>query len=121
MEASTKGNIREILAETLTMKIRQSGKSQAELAQEVGVSTSTLSAYCTGARYPRPELLEKLADALHTSVGSLTGSVSVRLPRDEVSREAELIALSFDQLDEHGRNLIRMIVDAELKRVRGKT
>ena len=52
----------EIFARNLSYYVERSGKQQKELAEMVGVSTSTFSAWMTATRYPRIGKIEKLAD-----------------------------------------------------------
>lgn len=114
-------NIRDNLSYNLSRRIKDSGESQANIAAATGISASALSSYCTGARYPRPEQLRALADYFNISVGELTDDEAIRQRQaNRLSQEATRIAELFDELDSHGRSLIRMVVDAELRRVREK-
>lgn len=55
-------------------KLRQGrSMSQAKLAEELGVSSSLIAAYETGARKPSYELLEDLADYFNVTLDYLTG------------------------------------------------
>lgn len=47
------------------------GKTQAELASEVGVNPNTISQYESGARKPDIVMLKKLAKALNTTTDKL--------------------------------------------------
>ena len=49
------------------------GMSQAKLAEELGVSSSLIAAYETGARKPSYESLEDLADYFNVTLDYLTG------------------------------------------------
>lgn len=49
----------------LTMQRKKARKTQAELAATVGVVKNTISAYESGQRYPRRDMLKKLAAALN--------------------------------------------------------
>lgn len=55
-------SIKRIFARNLTRYIAQSGKTQKELADMFGVAQSTFNNWCTGARYPRMDKVEQLAD-----------------------------------------------------------
>lgn len=113
------GNIRDNLSYNLARRIKDSGESQVNIAAATGISPSALSSYCTGARYPRPEQLCALADYFGISVGELTDDDAIRRRQaNRLSQEATRIAEMFDELDFHGRSLIRMVVEAELRRVR---
>ena len=54
--------IKKIFARNLTRYIAQSGKTQKELADMLGVAQSTFNNWCTGVRYPRMDKVEQLAD-----------------------------------------------------------
>jgi transcriptional regulator with XRE-family HTH domain len=117
----SKGPMQTTLSRNLTKRIKDSGKSQAEIAAEVGIKPSSLSSYCTGERFPRATPLRALADYFNISVGELTDDETTRSrARAALSPEAAVIASQYDELDAHGRALLRMVMDAELERVRGK-
>lgn len=118
MNHDTDKKLRETLSRNLKDRIRKLGYTQAEIADATGISTSALSSYCGGARYPRPEQLNALANFLGCTAGELTdGNLWDQEDRLGLSNEAYRIASSFDQLDKHGRNLVRILLEAELNRV----
>lgn len=51
-----------VMAKNLTHYIEKSGKSQKELAELVGVATSTFNNWVKGHKYPRIDKIEMLAD-----------------------------------------------------------
>lgn len=55
-------NVRKIFARNLTYYIAQSGRTQKELADMLGVAQSTFNNWCTGVRYPRMDKVEQLAN-----------------------------------------------------------
>ena len=116
-EKSEKAVIREMFAENLRRCIRDSGRSQAEIAEETGISTTALSNYCTGVRYPRAEQLSALAKYLRVSIGELTDDPEAK-PRGVTSNEASRLMMVYDELDAHGKELVRLVAEAELRRAR---
>ena len=54
-------SVKKIFARNLTRYIDQSGKTQKELADMLGVAQSTFNNWCTGVRYPRMDKVEQLA------------------------------------------------------------
>lgn len=99
------------------MKLR--GMTQQELADKAGINRSTLSSYLIYRRYPRPDVLESLAKCLDVSVGELTDNYQGKEnERDALSDEAYTIGRIFDSLDWRGKEIVRSILDAELKCVR---
>ncbi|MGP1523314.1 MAG: helix-turn-helix domain-containing protein [Treponema sp.] len=57
-------NIRNMLAKRLKILRREKGFSQAQLAEKADISVPFLSSIERGAKWPYPETLAKLADAL---------------------------------------------------------
>lgn len=117
MKDGNDSRLRMILSQNLTSFVRQSGQSQAQIAAATGISASALSSYCNGVRYPGPAPLNALASFFHTTVGALTDDGSSRnRSQQEFSREAYWVAQSFEELDDYGRELVRMVVENELRR-----
>ena len=54
-------NVKKIFARNLMRYIAQSGRTQTELADMLGVAQSTFNNWCTGVRYPRMDKVEQLA------------------------------------------------------------
>lgn len=99
------------------MKLR--GMTQQELADKAGINRSTLTSYLIHRRYPRPDVLESLAKCLGVSVGELTDNYQGKEnERETLSDEAYAIGRLFDSLDWRGKEIVRSILDAELKCVR---
>lgn len=67
-------NQRELFALNLRDYLSVHGISQLELSKKTGISTSAISAYVVGARYPRVEQMQAIANALNVSVSALTDS-----------------------------------------------
>jgi len=109
--------MRDTLAVNLSYLILRSGDSQAHVAEKTGISPSALSSYLNGVRYPRPGQLNALAKYFHTTVGQLTDAPTGGNPQPQISSEAKQIAYSFDELDAHGKELVRLILNAELGRM----
>jgi len=57
-------NIREILARNLKVNRQKLGLTQEQLAEKANVSTHYIAMVETRNRYPKPEMLERLAKAL---------------------------------------------------------
>ena len=60
-------------SEKLSLLRRQAGMTQAELAERLGISKSSVSMYERGNREPELELLQAMADFFSVSVSSLLG------------------------------------------------
>ena len=83
-------------------KIRQLRKeknlTQKQLASLIGVKNSVISFYEVGDRFPSPEVIRKLAIALHVSTDYLLG-----IEKNET--------VDVSGLDEKEKSLIRALVD----------
>lgn len=111
--------MRQVLAQNLSKKIKDSGQTQAQVARATEIGPNSLSSYLAANRYPRPEVLRKLANHFNVSVGDLTDDETTRArARGVLSNEATAIAERYDELDEYGKALVRMVLDAELRRVK---
>ncbi|MFJ1802689.1 helix-turn-helix domain-containing protein [Streptomyces sp. NPDC088180] len=55
----------------LARQLKQSGMSQADLAQRVGMTRAAVSAWITGRATPREETIHKIAGALGTDLGTI--------------------------------------------------
>ncbi|MFE6914250.1 helix-turn-helix domain-containing protein [Streptomyces rubiginosohelvolus] len=55
----------------LARQLKQSGMSQADLAQQVGMTRAAVSAWITGRATPREETIHKIAEALGTDLGTI--------------------------------------------------
>ena len=53
---------KQIFAKNLEYFINRSGKSKKEIAEHLGVASSTFSNWCTGIKYPRIDKIEMLAN-----------------------------------------------------------
>lgn len=85
------------------------GKSQAELADIVGVNKQAISQYERGVRYPRPEIMEALTDYFNVSTEFLMGRTEVS-PLLISPDERRLLDL-YRRLDAYNRSVIeRMAV-----------
>lgn len=51
-------------AEVISERVKDSGKTMTEVANDLGVPKQTLSAWCTGVRTPKPMMIEKVLEKL---------------------------------------------------------
>ena len=117
MNPADDSKLREVLSTNLQALVRQTGYTQAQIAEATGISKSALSSYCNGARYPRPSQLKALSEFFHAPVGRLTDDTQYQARNmREFSQDAYWIAQSFEELDGYGRELVRIVVENELRR-----
>lgn len=91
----------------------RSGLTMKELAAKVGVTESAVGQWETGKRTPKYEMLLKLAEALDCSVADIMAGEPQEKQKSELDRK-------FEVLDDHGKSLVRLILDAEFARCMNK-
>ena len=77
---------------------KEKNLTQKQLASLIGVQNSVISFYEVGERIPSPEIIVKLATALHVSSDYLLG-----IEKNE--------SVDVSGLDEHDKMLVRSLVD----------
>lgn len=97
----------ETVGERIKAERLKAGWSQSKLAQIADVQPSTVSQIEKGDRHPSTEVLEKIANALKTSVSRLLGQT----PDDELAdllqdEEVQLLFRGFKDLSAKDRDMI---------------
>lgn len=72
------GEARKIFSDNLRRLLAKKGYDQVVLAQEMQVSSSTASDWCTGKKYPRVDKMQRLADWLGVFKSELTEEQKAR-------------------------------------------
>ena len=62
---------KQIFSENLCRLLSQSGKSQLDLALQLGVAPSSVSSWCNGEKMPRMDKVERMAQYFNVPVASL--------------------------------------------------
>lgn len=109
-------NFRESLK---SFRIKQD-MTQQQLAARIGVRPESIGNWERGTRQPSFEYLVKLAVALDTSVDTLLGHIQNGCAAKAVDVKAEELIRKFKQLDPHGKQVVEMVCNMELERVRPK-
>lgn len=81
-------NAREIFTEHLRYFMETKGISQTDICRALGVSSATVSDWCSGKKYPRIDAMQKLADVLGVSYSMLTTESGLRDYEDQDRLEA---------------------------------
>jgi len=79
---------REIFVKNLRFFMESRDVSQADICRELGVSSATVSDWCTGKKYPRIDAMQKLADLLGVRYSTLTTESGMRDFEDQARLEA---------------------------------
>ena len=112
-------NAREIFVKNLRYLMNARGISQADICRELGMSSTTVSDWCTGKKYPRVDAMQRLADLLGVLFSTLTTEDGLQdfedQQRIEVLHENPTLRLLFDKqrkLDETDLNAVLAVVNA---------
>lgn len=112
-------NAREIFVRNLRYLMNARGISQADICRELGMSSTTVSDWCTGKKYPRVDAMQRLADLLGVLFSTLTTEGGLQdfedQQRIEVLHENPTLRLLFDKqcrLDETDLNAVLAVVNA---------
>lgn len=121
---------KQIFAKNLTHYIEKSGKTQKELAEIVGVATSTFNDWCKAKKYPRIDKIEILANYFGIQKSDLIEekmteadkknsdtvlSITKAVFRDDKLR-AVVYLLCSANLDESKLDNIREFIEFQMKR-----
>lgn len=81
-------NAREIFVRNLRYLMDDRGIKQADICRELGVSSTTVSDWCTGNKYPRVDVMQRLADLLGVLFSTLTTEDGPKDYEDQMRLEA---------------------------------
>ena len=90
--------------------------SQKDLAEKLGVSAPTLNGYESGKHEPKPEIIVKIAEICGVTADFLLGIESNATLRED-EEEGIQIGNRFTRLDSHGQDMVRMVVEEEMRRM----
>lgn len=94
-------NAREIFARNLNDIMNRRGITQADIIRELDVSSAAVSNWCTGKKYPRVDVMQRLADLLDVKLSTLTTDDGIRdlinLDRLEALHRNPRLGLLFDR------------------------
>lgn len=100
----------------------KAGYSQKELAEIIGVAPNTFHGYESGKHDPKSDLLIKIANACHVTTDFLLGTSDSMSPAIKIEKapslsdEAMKLATDYDDLDRHGKRMVRLVTDEEMAR-----
>lgn len=100
--------------ERLTLTLKRSGFTQKYVADALGITPTRLNYWIKDKRQPDIPMIRELSALLGVSADYLIGNDNAETG---ISDEAHKLALKYDRLDEHGRDLLNTIADKELERL----
>lgn len=106
---------REIFVRNLAELMRRRGITQADIVVHLGVTSATVSNWCTGKKYPRIDVMQRLADYLQVGLSALTTEDGLRASEDMDRLEAMHLNPRLGLLFDRTRKMDDAAVEAMLK------
>ena len=109
------------MAENISHYIELSGKTQKDLAAEVGVAYSTFNDWVNGKKYPRIDKIEMLAELFGILKSDLIEDKAFKEEPEEMAllaasimRDSELLEMikKFRKLSEKNKNAVIQMIDS---------
>lgn len=92
---------RRIFADHLAIIMERRGINQADIAREMEVTAATVSNWCNGVKYPRIDVMQRLADYLHVNLSALVSEDGLKdlddMDRLEALHQNPALGLLFDR------------------------
>ena len=110
---------KETMAKNLQYYIKRSGKSQKELAEMVGVASSTFNDWVKGKKYPRIDKIEMLANFFRIQKSDLIeekGDKANALDVVSVTEGERLLLDLFSQVPEESQEMVLEMIRIALKK-----
>lgn len=81
-------NARDIFVKNLNELMERRDISQADIIRELGVTSAAVSNWCTGKKYPRIDIMQRLADMLGVGLSDLISENGLQNANDRDRLEA---------------------------------
>lgn len=115
-------NAREIFVKNLNELMERRDISQADIIRELGVTSAAVSNWCNGKKYPRIDIMQRLADMLGVGLSDLISENGLQNAQDRDRLEAlhqnPRLGLLFDRvkdLDDEDIQFMEKYANAILK------
>lgn len=107
---------RKVFSENIKRYMEDAGIDQIMIAEKLNVSTSTVSDWVTGKKYPRPDAMQRVADLLGIMISDLQQEEGKRSEAAVITTEEERNLLNlFRMVPEDGREFVLDVIRAALK------
>ena len=94
-------DIREIFRSNLNELMERRDVSQADISRDLGIPQATVSSWCVGTKFPRIDIMQRLADYLGVNISALTKEDgmqdAVDMARLEAMHQNPKLGLLFDR------------------------
>lgn len=115
------GEVREIICSNLKRYIAESGYTQKEVSEKLGVSKSSVTNWISGKNSPDVELVIPLCKLLNITVKEFFGELENQSEAKVIpllSTEMEKIALRYSKLDTYGKSAVQAVMSTEEVRIK---
>lgn len=105
---------KKIFSQNLNYYILESGKTQKEIAAQIGVSPQTFNTWCQGIAIPRMGKVQMLADYFHINKSDLIEKHSGEIPKAETPLDPDIrrIQRAREKMNEQERTKMMKILEA---------
>lgn len=80
--------LKKAFAQKLNALMQEKGITQTDISEKLNVTSSTVSDWCNGNKYPRVDKMQRLADLLDVYMSDLTDVDKVKAPLKTETKEA---------------------------------
>lgn len=109
--------LRGTISRNISFYRKKSGLSQKNLAEKMGVLPSRVSNWEQGINSPSLGVLVDLCEILGITLNEMFGISS----KNELNQSEKELLNSYRKLDDHGRRLVKIIINAELLRTKNSS
>lgn len=96
---------------------KEKGLTNAQIAQMSGITLSTLDKITSGVNTnPKLDTLQAICSVLGCTLNDFVDTPSTKKEAPLYSSEAMKLAADYDELDSHGRRMLRLVADEEKAR-----
>ena len=107
---------KETFAKNLVYYLNISGREQKEVANEIGVATSTFNDWTKGKKYPRIDKIEMLANYFRIKKSDLIEDKKAKTPDEQTLTEGEKMLLDlFRRVPADKQELVLQMISLALK------
>ncbi|MBC8534582.1 helix-turn-helix domain-containing protein [Yeguia hominis] len=114
-------NVRIIFSNNLNRLAKEKGVTQADIVCALNCSSSTVSDYFSGKKYPRPDKMQKIADLLGVYISDLTSEKEEPTVCNDkpLNPKAKYLMNLIDSMNDEELDALERIVDSVIQ-LRGK-
>lgn len=123
MSAIPEISLRERIRINLVSAMEEAGLTQVQFAEKLGISKGTVNNWVRGNNSPDVDMVPKICNVLNIPVLFLYSPTKLE-PIEKskksppCSGEAMKLAKDYDGMDRHGQEIVRLVADKELERLR---